>query len=256
MKRVVNFSGGICSYIAARRVIDKFGPKEVTLLFADVMMEDEDLYRFLEDAEKDLGVPITVIRDGRTPWEVFFDHRCMGNSRIDMCSRELKRELLDKWRTENCDPEETIVYIGLQRGEEVRFEKFKGIMNSKGWTVSAPAMWDPPLDKPSMLQILRNRAIEPPDLYAEGFPHNNCGGFCVKMGIKQARLLLLKRPKTYAFHERMEQAFIKFIGYEVSILKDRRGGETRPLTLKSLRERVEAGEFFQGDWGGCGCAID
>ena len=43
-----------------------------------------------------------------------------------------------------------------------------------------------------------------------------------------------------------------------TILKDRRGGVTRSMSLKMLRERIEAGDesLPKYDWGGCGCALD
>lgn len=71
MKHVVNFSGGICSFWAAHRVIAKHGPQDVTLLFADTLMEDWDLYRFLDEAGAVLGVPVTRCAEGRSVWEVF-----------------------------------------------------------------------------------------------------------------------------------------------------------------------------------------
>lgn len=44
---------------------------------------------------------------------------------------------------------------------------------------------------------------------------------------------------------------------DVSIMKDRRGGTTRPLTLQMLRERIESGKSFDRHaWGGCGCSLD
>lgn len=90
------FSGGICSWAAARRVAATYGKENLTLLFADTLIEDEDLYRFLEEASADVGVPVTRVADGRTPWEVFRDNRFIANSRVDICSRVLKREVCDK----------------------------------------------------------------------------------------------------------------------------------------------------------------
>lgn len=46
MKHVVMFSGGIGSFAAAHRVMHKHG-RAITLLFADTLIEDADLYRFL-----------------------------------------------------------------------------------------------------------------------------------------------------------------------------------------------------------------
>jgi len=44
----------------------------------------------------------------------------------------------------------------------------------------------------------------------------------------------------------------------VAILRDRRGGTTRPMTLREFRERIQAQpDLFDADeWGGCGCFTD
>lgn len=51
MHHVVMFSGGAASYVAAKRVIEKYGKENVTLLFADTRTEDETLYEFVAQAE-------------------------------------------------------------------------------------------------------------------------------------------------------------------------------------------------------------
>ena len=43
MKRIVQFSGGLCSYLAASRVVEKYGKQDVTLLFQDVLGESRGL---------------------------------------------------------------------------------------------------------------------------------------------------------------------------------------------------------------------
>ena len=92
------FSGGVGSWMTARRVVDMHGTDGLVLLFADTMMEDEDLYRFIVDAAKNIGGEFVRIADGRTPWQVFTDERFLGNTKVDPCSKILKRQLLDKWR--------------------------------------------------------------------------------------------------------------------------------------------------------------
>jgi hypothetical protein len=42
---------------------------------ADTKVEDPDLWRFLHDSAAEIGVPPTVVPDGRTPFEVFRDVR-------------------------------------------------------------------------------------------------------------------------------------------------------------------------------------
>lgn len=256
MKHVVNFSGGICSFWAAHRVIEKHGRDNVTLLFADTLMEDWDLYRFLEDAGAALGVPVTRVADGRSVWEVFDAESMMGNSRTPLCSRILKRSILDQWRAEHCAKGETIVYIGIDWTETHRIEPTRSALT--GWQVEFPmtegALWD----KCRMLNELRRLGVKPPRLYDLGFPHNNCGGFCVKAGQAHFAHLLKTMPERFAFHEQKEAAFRARVGKDVSILNDRRGdGKKKTMTLAMFRERIAAGETFdRHDWGGCGCSVE
>jgi hypothetical protein len=56
MKHIIQFSGGICSFFAAKRVVKKYGKENVILLFCDTLIEDEDLYRFIEDTKNIWGV--------------------------------------------------------------------------------------------------------------------------------------------------------------------------------------------------------
>ena len=87
-----------------------------------------------------------------------------------------------------------------------------------------------------------------------GFPHNNCGGFCIKGGHSSFALLLKQMPDRYAFHEQKEREFRERTGKNVSILRDRSNGETKPLTLQELRERIESGNSVSAfDWGSCSC---
>jgi hypothetical protein len=64
-------------------------------------------------------------------------------------------------------------------------------------------------------------------------------------------------PDRYAQHEREEEALRSYLGKDVAVMRDRRGGQSRPMTMKEFRERIEAGAVHdRHDWGGCGCAID
>ena len=252
---VVHLSGGLGSWAAARRLLDRQPLGAVEILFADTKIEDEDLYRFLDDCERDLGIPITRIADGRTPWEVFRDERFLGNSRVDPCSKLLKRELLHRWSLEHA-PGATH-YVGLDWTEQHRVDRFKAAMEARGVQVEAPLAEAPYLSKADIAAWATDRGIRPPRLYAMGFPHNNCGGFCVKAGHTQFKLLLEKLPERYAHHEAQEESLRAFLGKDVSIMTDRRGGKKLPMTMKTFRERVQGGGAVDAfDYGGCGCAVD
>ncbi len=67
--------------------------------------------------------------------------------------------------------------------------------------------------------------------------HNNCGGVCVRGGQKHWRHLLEVFPDRYAEAEEREQQLRAELG-DVAILRERRGGVSRPLTLTELRQRV------------------
>lgn len=247
-RHVVMLSGGVGSWCVARRVVGQHGPDDVVLLFADTQMEDEDLYRFLEDIEVDLGVPITRIADGRNPWEVFRDQRFLGNSRVDPCSRVLKRELMRAWLEEHCHPDLTRVYLGIDFYEIHRIDKARPLWEP--WPVFAPLAEEPPyMDKNDMLAALQESGIEVPRLYKMGFAHNNCGGFCVKAGNGQFKQLLLTMPERYAWHEAQENALRDELG-EVSVMVTRRkedlapGQKRRPMSMTEFRQRVETGTDY------------
>lgn len=256
VRHVVSFSGGLGSWCAARRVIEWYGRRNVVLLFADTKMEDEDLYRFINDSARVFDVPVTTIADGRTPWEVFEDVGIIGNTRLDPCSRILKRELIDRWLTLNCDPTATVVHVGVDWSERHRFDRMAPRKRAVGWTYHAPMIEAPYLTKKDMLAEVEAHGIKPPRLYAMGFPHNNCGGFCVKAGQGSFIKLLEQLPERFDFHAAKERDFMARRG-GMAILRDRRGGGTRPLTLHALKDRVRAGgEVDRFEFGGCGCAID
>ena len=254
-KHLVSFSGGLGSWAAAKRVVERHGVDGVTLLFADTNMEDEDLYRFLADAEANIGIAITRISDGRTPWDVMRDVRFIAKPGVDPCSRVLKRELLDKYRNQHFDPANTTCYIGIDWTEAHRLERLQ--KRIPGWTYEAPMCEPPYMSKRDMHAWAKREGITPPRLYDMGFPHNNCGGFCVKAGQAQFALLLRTMPGRYAWHEAQEEALRAEIG-DHAIMRDRRGGKSRPMSMREFRERIEASDpgvdLFE--WGGCGCAIE
>ena len=97
---VGTLSGGVGSWAACRLWIDEHGPGGMALLFADTGYEHPDTYRFRDDAATDLGVPLHIVTSGKDIWDVFRDHRWIGNSQLAHCSWDLKtipcREWLDR----------------------------------------------------------------------------------------------------------------------------------------------------------------
>lgn len=257
MKHIVQFSGGAGSWGAAKLVVHAHGTEDVLLLFADTRMEDEDLYRFLIEAAADIGAPLKILSDGRNPWEIFHWKRFLGNSMVDPCSRILKRELCKKYIEENWAPQECLLYVGIDWTEQHRMKNVHTVWNP--YTVKAPLIDNPKYDKQFLLNALQQSKIKMPRLYDMGFPHNNCGGFCIKGGKAHFLHLLKHMPERYAWHEEQEEALRQALGKDVSILREQRGKVKYKLTLRQLRERaqeIEQTEDGMIDWGGCGCMLD
>lgn len=262
MKHVVMFSGGLGSWLTARRVAAEHGTDDLVLLFADVgsgrsphVGEDEDAYRFINEAAANVGGELVIVADGRDIWQVFRDDRFLGNSRLANCSKFLKQKPCRDWLEANADPDETIVYVGIDWTETHRLPAIE-----KGWApypVRAPMTEAPLLDRDDMQELCAEAGIALPRLYRAGFAHNNCGGFCVRGGQAQMELLLREHPERYAFHEAEEQKLRDHLDKDVSVLKDRTRGTTTPLTLRKFRERLEDQPdlFDPLDVGGCGCFV-
>lgn len=246
MRFVVMYSGGIGSWAAAKRLTG-----DVRLLFCDTGIEDEDLYRFLRESAANVGAPLVEVKDGRTPWEIFRHKRWLGNSRIAQCSHLLKQVPARRWMEENATPE-TVVVVGIDWTESHRLPAIE--KHWLPWKVEAPLCNPPYLSKADHFSALGREGIKVPRLYSMGFAHNNCGGFCVRAGVGHFANLLRTMPDRYRHHEEQEESLRRHLGKDVAILRRVRHGEKQPLTLRQLREEIEAGsQVDMFEVGGCGC---
>ena len=271
MKHVVMFSGGIGSWAAAKMVAATFGTDNLYLVFTDVkgntesshIGEDEDTYRFLDDAVKNIGGHYIYINEGKDIWEVFKDKKFLGNSRLAHCSFELKQKPARKWLNENCDPNDTIVYVGIDWTETHRLPAI--VKNYLPYKAVAP-LAEPYYhredkmyyDKQELIEWAESEGLKTPRLYSLGFSHNNCGGGCVRAGQAQFKKLLEVMPERFAMWEEKEQEIIQHLGKDVSILMDMKDGVRRSLPLIELRRRVESQPQLidNDDLGGCGCFFE
>lgn len=256
MKHIVFYSGGIGSWMTAKRVVEKQGKENVILLFTDTLIEDEDLYRFIDETVKELDVEYISIADGRDPWEVFKDVRFLGNSRLAQCSHLLKQKPAEKWLKEHFEPDECVLYLGIDWTESHR--KAKPVENWSPYTVEFPMCEEPLVTKSEMIAGLERLGIDQPRLYKMGFSHNNCGGFCVRAGQGHFINLLKQMPERYAYHEMKEIEMLEYLERDdISILTQTINGDKQNLTLKQLREKYESEpqQIDMFDIGGCGCFV-
>jgi len=248
---LIFYSGGLASWATAKRVAEKHGTKNLKMLFTDTLIEDADLYRFLDESAVNVGGELIKIADGRTPWEVMKDVRLLANSRLDPCSRILKREMATNWVKENYpDPQSVVLYIGMNWDEEHRYKRSQNFW--KPYFVESPLLEPPYIMKDDMIAWCNKEGVKHPRLYDMGFPHNNCGGGCVKAGAAHFKHLLKELPEVYAEWEAEEEKMRKFLEKDVTILTYTKDNQKRKITLKQLRVQEDA-QVDVFDWGGCGC---
>lgn len=252
MRYIVNVSGGLTSFEALRRTITRYGRESTVAVFADTRAEDQDLYRFLDDTERYLGIEIVRLADGRDIWEVMRDERCITMQQYAPCSKHLKRQVVDRWiATEHAGVPNTRVF-GMDWTETERMDRLRAALDPI--PVWFPLAEPPYVDKCHIAADLERIGIKPPRLYDLGFEHNNCGGFCVKAGQAHFARLYHTMPDRYRYHEAKEQELRDYLGKDVSVLVTRTGGVTTPITLRQFREQIERGEKYDTlDFGGCGC---
>lgn len=263
MKHVVMFSGGIGSWATAKIVAEKHGTDDLYLVFSDVkgnnpsphVGEDPDTYRFIDEAVANIGGTYIYLNEGRDIWEVFKDERFLGNSRLASCSKLLKQRPARKWLEANCDPDDTIVYVGIDWTETHRLPAI--VRNYKPYQAEAPLTEPPYYDKQQLIDWAQKEGLKTPALYDLGFAHNNCGGGCVKAGQGQFKRLLDVMPERFAEWEKKEIEIQEYLGRPVTILRETVNGERKPLPLVELRKRAESNPKLidEFDLGACGCFV-
>lgn len=211
MKRVVMFSGGIGSWATAKRVAER-GP--ATMLFADTIVEDNDLYRFVIEAaanvagvepSKRFSMLLQYARNLPYDPENGYRERKKALSHLRTAAMEDNPKLvwvadgrtpfevfhddrfLGNSRLANCSKFLKIVPCRnwLER-QALAKRLFVGIdwteihrlpAIRKGWLpykAEAPLTKRPFIDKSQMKDWLCAEGVELPQGYGEGFPHNNC----------------------------------------------------------------------------------
>ena len=249
----ISFSGGMGSAVSA--IVAYENRLDFNLIFADTLIEDEDLYRFNSDISKAVNKEIVILTDGRTPWDVYRDKRWIGNTRTAHCSTELKTKPVMDWLSNNALPDDPLV-LGMDWSEQDRIERAQ-----KNW---APRPVVSLLNKfqvtrPEYDLILNRYGIRKPRLYSQGYEHNNCGGFCCKAGLVQFERLYRTNPERFFWHENKMNEVMSDIGPTAKpFLRKVNNGDTEYLTLTEFREHLERGsmELPMFDNSGCGCFTD
>jgi 3'-phosphoadenosine 5'-phosphosulfate sulfotransferase (PAPS reductase)/FAD synthetase len=226
-------------------------------LFADTLIEDADLYRFLDDQERVFGIKIKRLSDGRTPFDVWIKtrmiKRIINGKRLAKCSLLLKTQIINDYIDGEYGEYATRVF-GYTWDETHRMEAIR--RNLAPVPCWFPLSEPPYVDKCDIANTCQQHGIQPPRLYAQGFAHNNCGGGCVWAGQAHWAHLYRTLPDVYARWEAEEQRFQQETGTTHTILSiSTRYHKNRAMSLREFRETVleVQAEFDVAEFGGCGC---
>lgn len=239
---VAMFSGGLSSAFVLDHIIRQFGRENTVAFHTDTKWEDDDNYRFMGQVIEHRAAQYVYRADGRTPPQVWMDERLLIRNSLAKCSFKLKTELTKKYveelRGQGIEP---ILYFGIGQAES---DRAVNIAYRYDVECQFPLV-DNPLTNEYMAAVCESEwGIQIPRMYRLGFSHANCGGRCIKGGHGHFRLLLSTWPERYAEVEKVEKEFRRQVNPNIAILKDRRGGKTKYMTLESFRKRTQAGTIF------------
>lgn len=260
-RHIVSFSTGIPSAAVAYLVCQQH--PDAIVLFADVLVEDEDNYRFLRDVEIFIGKPITTITGGLTPLEIADREAAayIPNQRTATCTRKGKIQIIRAFMRTGDH-----LYIGMTHQDAANNRNLQAPIENwskMGVTVHYPLI-EQNIEPHSLAKEL---GLIPPRMYALGYKHANCGGCCVKQGRGDWLRTLQHFPERYAQYEHWE-ADKRAIQAEqgskqYSFVRHVENGNNIGISLTALRQEQEAREtsninFFDmvDELNGYGCTVE
>lgn len=193
---VVWFSNGAASAIAWLETLQRYGALcQVTAVNNPVAEEDADNLRFGADVAAWIGRPLVYATSRRFPSgsivEVFDVEKGMSFPHGAPCTKHLKKRARQEYEaTHRVDWH----VLGFTAEERDRHDRF--VLSERSNVL--PVLIDAGLKKQDCYDMLVSEGIEPPRVYAEGFPNANCMG-CVKASSPTYwNLLRVRRPEIFA----------------------------------------------------------
>lgn len=210
MQKIVCFSGGHSSALAAIEVVRKYGKEGMILLNHNISshVEHEDIKRFKQEVAEYIGLPITYANmpgwETMSPLDVAIANKAFKafNSPA-FCTSRLKTEPFHKWLKENGKPGDWVIY-GFDAEETSRMRRRSDIMLAMGYKAVFPLA-----DYERTILSTEEVGIKRPVTY-EIYKHANCTG-CLKAGRQHWYCVYCLRPDIWEEAKEAE----KIIGYSI-----------------------------------------
>lgn len=171
------FSCGAPSAVAAKRAILTYGDRyRVRVLNNPVKEEDPDNLRFLADVQDWIGQPIESVVNPRFPnasaAEIWDTEKAMVFPHGAPCTRLAKKGARQFWERHN---EAEWHVFGFTLEEKKRHDNF--VLTERSNVL--PVLINAGVTRQQCYDTLLLYGIQPPNVYARGYPNANCIG-CVK----------------------------------------------------------------------------
>lgn len=173
-KRVISwFSCGVCSAVASKLAIEKYGDSCKVVYCNTMSSEHPDNARFLKDCESWFGRKIEIIgnKDYSSIDDVFEKTNYMAGVNGARCTVELKKK--PRFQFQRADD---IHVFGFSGDELSRINRFK--LNNPELNVDFN-LYSQGITRDLCDKMINDAGIESPVMYRLGFNNNNCIG-CVK----------------------------------------------------------------------------
>lgn len=218
------FSCGAASYVTSKLALRENTDTE--LVYIDVGWEHEDNHRFLQDAERVLGVKVKIIKNPNfaNPAEVFLKGRFLSTVYGAPCTGELKKSVRQNYETGL-----ELQYFGFDASEVKRRDRFLQSNQEQAHLFRFPLI-EQGYTKEMCLAEMEKDGILPPITYRMGYKNANCIG-CVKGGKGYWKKIRGDFPERF---EEMAQIEEK-LGYTIFRQPIHKGAkEKKPIPLREI----------------------
>lgn len=171
-RKLVWFSCGAASAVAAKLAVDKYGD-DCEVLYCDTLAyEHPDNPRFMADVAKWIGKEIKLLKSEKYDdiFDVFQKTGWLIGVGGARCTTELKKNVRKQYQREG-----DIHIFGLTSDEAKRIERFE----DQNDVIAEWILADNNVSKKDCYRILQEAGIDLPAMYKLGYNNNNCIG-CVK----------------------------------------------------------------------------
>jgi len=193
---VVWFSNGAASAVAWKETVRRYGGRCTVLAVNNpVVEEDHDNLRFADDVSGWVGEKLLIATNPDYPScsavDVWDRRRAMSFPLGAPCTVELKKAARQQWEKANRVDWHV---LGFTADEAKRHDRF--VLTERSNVL--PVLIDAGLTKQDCVTTLVRAGIQPPRVYAEGYPNANCIG-CVKASSPTYwNLVRATRPDVFA----------------------------------------------------------